>query len=437
MQQQQRSEAYAAVPISFLHSKATRNEILVYSALASFQGKAEHCFPSLSSIVKRSGLNTVWDVSRAIRGLVKSGFIQRKQRSRAANLYALPKQAGLYAALPVSFLETKPGKNILLVYAALSSYQGIKEHCYPSRAQIAERSAIKSLACVSRSIGELKKQSWLRIKRQGQKASLYTLLSLNKHIETSHIAENKHIETSQLAENKHSGASHIAENKHIEVSRLAENKHNENSQMCLFSQVRSAHSPQSLIKKNPFKNPVSTPSYTSSTYTSVPQTQNRPPSAVSPPAVPPSAVSPPVRLRPQAGMYSSHFARLEIIKTKTEEEEEKNMKLEKTKEEVLSELKVTLFPHVDVDSMSYWIYKQHIIGQFNGKIFFDLNKNELGFRPTSSGIDRARILCRKFDGRAIHIISSSSRKIEIRKEDRQYTKIPNYLLYPSHQRRTG
>ena len=201
--------------------------------------------------------------------------------------------------------------------------------------------------------------------------------------------------------------------------------------MCLFPQVRSAHFPQSLIKKNPIKNPVSTPGYTSSTCTSIPKTQSRPP-----PEVPP-----PVRLQPQAGIYSysSNFAKIEIIKSKADEEEEKNMKLEKTKEEVLSELKVTLFPHVD--SMSCWVYRQHIIGQSNGKIFFDLNRNELGLRATPSQMDRARILCRKYDGRAIHIISSSSRKIEIRKEaeaeaGRQYSKIPNYPL-PSHQRRAG
>ena len=451
------SEVYGAVPVSFFQSKPTRNEILVYSALASFQGKAEHCFPSLASIVKRSGLNNIWDVSRAISGLVKIGFIQRRQRSRSANLYILPKQAGPYAALPVSFLQTKPGKNILSVYAALSSYQGIKEHCYPSRLQIAERSGIKSLACVSRSISELKKEGWLRIKRQGQKASLYTLLTLNKHNETSRLAEKKHVEASRLAEKKHVEASHIAEKKHngasriaekkhveashiaekkhneasrlaekkhVEASRIAGNEHNEKSQRCSFPQVRGAQFPQSLIKKNPIKNPVSTPGYTNSTCTSAPQTQNRPP----------SAVSPPVRLKPQAGMYSSHFARLEIRKTKTDEEEEKNMELEKTKEEVLSELKVTLFPHVD--SMSCWICKQHTIGQSNGKLLFDLNRNELGIRPTLDGIDRARILCRKYDGRAIHIISSPGKKEAEVEAGSQYRKIPNYPL-PSHQRRVG
>ena len=421
----QAEAVYGVVPVSFLHSKPTRNEILVYTALASFQGKGEYCFPSLSALVKRSGLRTIWDVSRALSGLAKSGFVIRKQRARSANLYTLPKQIGPYAALPVSFLQSKPGKNIILVYAALSSFQGTESCCYPSRMQIGQRSGIRSLACVSRSIGDLQRRGWLRIKRQGQKANLYTLqnkhigtshLTEKEHIGASHLTEKEHIGASHLAEKEHIGASHLAEKEHIGTSHLAEKEHIEDGQMCLFPQVRGAHFPQGVNYKNPMKNPLGTHTYNNSTCTAVPKTQR---------------LSLPVTFQPQA-IHSSHFSTLGIQKIKTKKEEEKNMRLEKTKEEVLSELKVTLFPHAD--RISCWIYKQHIIGRVKGKLVFDLALNDFGLRAVRSSIETALALCQKY-GHSVHVFSSA------KKETRQAfvkktvsRKIPNYPSYPSYRR---
>ena len=111
------------------------------------------------------------------------------------------------------------------------------------------------------------------------------------------------------------------------------------------------------------------------------------------------------------------------------------MKLEKTKEEVLSELKVTLFPQVD--SVSCWVYRQYIAGQSNGKLIFDLSQNGFGFRPTPKQIKEAQILCQKFDGRPVYLVSG--RKKEPPQQERQYRKIPNYPSYGNFksQRRMG
>ena len=70
-----------------------------------------------------------------------------------------------YGCVPIAFLQAKPNKNSLIVYIALSSFQGTNESCFPRREQIVERSGLgKSL--VSQAIGELVRGGWLIRKKE-------------------------------------------------------------------------------------------------------------------------------------------------------------------------------------------------------------------------------------------------------------------------------
>ena len=176
MTEQKTKAVFAAVPLVFLQAGYARWIIAVYGALASFQGLACECFPSLAQIALRAGVNQS-NVSRAVSILKKSGWIQCQRRRRASSLYRVLPQEGLWANLSIAVLQAKLSRRDLLVYACLAIYQGAKPNSYPSRQEIAVRLQVKSLSSVSKSISKLKQEGWLTSSQRGAKSNLYSVLS--------------------------------------------------------------------------------------------------------------------------------------------------------------------------------------------------------------------------------------------------------------------
>ncbi len=78
---------WAMLPLSLLQSKLRRSDILIYAALAIYQGGKENCYPSRKELTERAKVHAS-TVSKSISRLKKSGFLQSIQRGRSANLYA-------------------------------------------------------------------------------------------------------------------------------------------------------------------------------------------------------------------------------------------------------------------------------------------------------------------------------------------------------------
>ncbi len=77
---------WAMLPLSLLQSKLRRSDILIYAALAIYQGGKENCYPSRKELTERAKVHAS-TVSKSISRLKKSGFLQSIQRGRFANLY--------------------------------------------------------------------------------------------------------------------------------------------------------------------------------------------------------------------------------------------------------------------------------------------------------------------------------------------------------------
>ena len=337
---------YGMVCSEFLSSEQTRSEMAVYTGISSFQGNEQHCYPSLEQIANRSGLKNRFEASRALNCLVRKGWLLKKQRRRKSNLYQVIRKSSIYATIPIVLLQSGMGKNAILCYGALSSFQGNKDRCFPSRTQIANRASIKSLACVSRSLTELEKAGWLLRRKQGRKASIYQIISSVK---------NEHIKAPKVAESMHVKAPKVAESMHIKAPKVAENMHIENSSMCMFSTTRCASFPQHSIKKNPFKNPL-VPANKQKEYVAKlrPTQQTRKQNtkihaqlATVSLANPHQAIPPPIPVL--EGQVSTEL---------------KN--LDQSRESVLSELEEKVCPHASI--MAKKIYETCILGAKDGKI---------------------------------------------------------------------
>ena len=176
MTENQKTKAvFAAVPLVFLQEAGyARWIIAVYGALASFQGQAQDCFPSLAQIALRAGVDQS-NVSKAVSILKKAGWIQCQRRRRASSLYRVIPQEGLWARLPLAVLQAHLSKRDILVYACLAVYQGSNSNSYPSRQEIAHRMKIKNLNSISKSISKLKQAGWLGVSQRGPKSNLYSL----------------------------------------------------------------------------------------------------------------------------------------------------------------------------------------------------------------------------------------------------------------------
>ena len=175
MTNRQRIEAvFAAVPLIFLQAGYAKWIMAVYAALASFQGRACECFPSLAQIALRADIDPS-NVSKAVSLLKTAGWIEHQRRRRASSLYRVLPQKGLWAKLPIAVLQAHLSKRDILVYACLAVYQGSNSNSYPSRKEIAHRMQIKNLNSVSKSISKLKQAGWLGASQRGPKSNLYNL----------------------------------------------------------------------------------------------------------------------------------------------------------------------------------------------------------------------------------------------------------------------
>ena len=88
------------------------------------------------------------------------------------------RKIGIYGMVPIALLQDERVKpNMLKAYAALASFQGGTENCYPSVAAIAERAGMK-LDAVSDAPTALEKAGWIRKTRRAneRKTNLYEVL---------------------------------------------------------------------------------------------------------------------------------------------------------------------------------------------------------------------------------------------------------------------
>ena len=88
------------------------------------------------------------------------------------------RKIGIYGMVPIALLQDARVKpNMLKAYAALASFQGGTENCYPSVAAIAERAGMK-LDAVSDATTALEKAGWIRKTRRAneRKTNLYEVL---------------------------------------------------------------------------------------------------------------------------------------------------------------------------------------------------------------------------------------------------------------------
>ncbi len=165
------SVLFARVPLVFLQAGYSKQIIAIYTALASFQGKDQSCFPSLVQISKRAGI-CYEAASKAVSFLQSEGWIHIQRRGRFSNIYTVHAKQGLWAMLPLSLLQSKLRRSDILIYAALAIYQGGKENCYPSRKELTERAKVHA-STVSKSISRLKKSGFLQSIQRGRSANLY------------------------------------------------------------------------------------------------------------------------------------------------------------------------------------------------------------------------------------------------------------------------
>ena len=88
------------------------------------------------------------------------------------------RKIGVYGMVPVAILQDPKVKpNMLKAYAALASFQGGTDNCYPSVSAIAERAGMK-LDAVSDATTALEKAGWIRKTRRAneRKTNLYEVL---------------------------------------------------------------------------------------------------------------------------------------------------------------------------------------------------------------------------------------------------------------------
>ncbi len=84
-----KKDLWAKIPISFLLcSKVSKNDLLVYAALASYQSNHSTCHPLRQQIAQRAGIKNLQTVSRSISKLKKIGWVIASQQGRRANTYA-------------------------------------------------------------------------------------------------------------------------------------------------------------------------------------------------------------------------------------------------------------------------------------------------------------------------------------------------------------
>lgn len=106
---------YGMVPIALIQDdRVTVNMLKVYTALASFQGTSDTCWPSRKKIVERSGISAS-AVSTAVTALVEAGWIMREHRyaQNKSNVYSVlvdaePVETQTRENDPVSETDTPP-----------------------------------------------------------------------------------------------------------------------------------------------------------------------------------------------------------------------------------------------------------------------------------------------------------------------------------------
>lgn len=101
------SAIWGAVPVSLLNEPGiTLNEIRVFTALSSFQGDSDKCWPSREQVVQRAFGEVDPDsmksklslISRATKKLSDRGYLQIKRRRNQSNLYSVIRNPQDYMA---------------------------------------------------------------------------------------------------------------------------------------------------------------------------------------------------------------------------------------------------------------------------------------------------------------------------------------------------
>ena len=82
---------FGIVPISLLNEEGiTLTAFRVYTALASFQGQEDNCWPSREMICQRAGINSRGGYYEAIRFLKKRGWLTTERRGLGeTNVYTV------------------------------------------------------------------------------------------------------------------------------------------------------------------------------------------------------------------------------------------------------------------------------------------------------------------------------------------------------------
>lgn len=81
-------DVFGMIPVKFLQDKRmTHNDLKVYAALSSFQGKKENSFPKRSNIAERAGIKE-YAVSHSLQHLEVCGWIEKKKKGYGqGNIY--------------------------------------------------------------------------------------------------------------------------------------------------------------------------------------------------------------------------------------------------------------------------------------------------------------------------------------------------------------
>ena len=85
---------------------------------------------------------------------------------------------GIHGVIPIALLQDKIlNQSCLRVYAALSSFQGLKDNCWPSRKDIMERGGLTSLSQVTKALTILEEQGWVIKNQRGHnRTNVYSIL---------------------------------------------------------------------------------------------------------------------------------------------------------------------------------------------------------------------------------------------------------------------
>lgn len=81
---------FGVVPVDLLADRPSKGALMVYIALASFQGTSEECWPSRDEIFKRSGMVSMDTYYKGLHWLEGKGWIVRRQRGLGkTNIYCV------------------------------------------------------------------------------------------------------------------------------------------------------------------------------------------------------------------------------------------------------------------------------------------------------------------------------------------------------------